>query len=256
MVKPVIFTDLDDTLFQTSRKMVTPIPAYHTATLNKQERPHSMMTQEQFLLVTWMLTYADLIPVTARSTEEMSRVLIPFNSWRITTHGAVIITPEGKKDTDWQQLITQHLASYSQRLLSLEQQMTQLITKHQIDAYVRVHYEYNKVPIYITLKHKDNTKLNELYALSDELEQTLATEDLYLHRNSNNIAWLPEPIEKGKAVHYLLEKLKAERGIFPVIGFGDSLSDHRFLQLCSWYGVPQTSQFANAIQTRLFGEQK
>ncbi|HIH6548473.1 TPA: hypothetical protein ACYRJA_003820, partial [Proteus mirabilis] len=69
-----------------------------------------------------------------------------------------------------------------------------------------------------------------------------------------NIAWLPEPIEKGKAVTYLLNKLKAERGVFPVIGFGDSLSDHRFMKLCNWYAIPRQSQFANAINTKIFGE--
>ncbi len=53
------------------------------------------MTQEQAMLVDWMLEHADLIPVTARGTEEMSRVTIPFHSWAITTHGAaVVLTPE------------------------------------------------------------------------------------------------------------------------------------------------------------------
>ncbi|MFV2647460.1 hypothetical protein ACNIZI_28610, partial [Escherichia coli] len=69
-------------------------------------------------------------------------------------------------------------------------------------------------------------------------------EGFYIHRNSNNVAWLPTPVEKGLAVSWLLEKLRAERGVFPVIGLGDSLSDHRFMKLCSWFGIPRQSQFA------------
>jgi len=62
-------------------------------------------------------------------------------------------------------------------------------------------------------------------------------------------------VEKGLAVSYLLEKLRDERGVFPVIGLGDSLSDHRFMKLCSWYGIPRQSQFAERINQAIFGEQ-
>ncbi|MCP6401426.1 hypothetical protein NL486_27310, partial [Klebsiella pneumoniae] len=66
---------------------------------------------------------------------------------------------------------------------------------------------------------------------------------------------LPCPVEKGLAVSWLLEKLRQERGVFPVMGLGDSLSDHRFMKLCSWFGLPRQSQFAEAISQRIFGEQ-
>ncbi|MNT94600.1 hypothetical protein D3C72_2363260 [compost metagenome] len=54
---------------------------------------------------------------------------------------------------------------------------------------------------------------------------------------------------------FLLEKLRLERGVFPVIGLGDSLSDHRFMKLCTWFGLPRQSQFAEAISRHIFGEQ-
>nr|QTX15018.1 hypothetical protein [Klebsiella pneumoniae] len=43
-------------------------------------------------------------------------------------------------------------------------------------------------------------------------------------------------------------------GFFPVMGLGDSLSDHRFMKLCSWFGLPRQSQFAEAISQRIFLE--
>ncbi len=104
------------------------------------------------------------------------------------------------------------------------------------------------------MKHRDSTRLDELNAIADEIETVFPTEGFYIHRNSNNVAWLPTAVEKGLAVRWLLEKLRAERGVFPVIGLGDSLSDHRFMKLCSWFGIPRQSQFADAISQRIFGE--
>ncbi|TNC53476.1 hypothetical protein FHB93_30810, partial [Klebsiella quasipneumoniae] len=57
------------------------------------------------------------------------------------------------------------------------------------------------------------------------------------------------------AVSWLLENLPQERGVFPGIGLGDSLRDHRFMKLCSWFGLPRQSQFAEAISQHIFGEQ-
>lgn len=256
MTKPVIFSDLDDTLFQTRRKMVDELALepYKTGALDRSRQPRSFMTQEQSMLVDWMLEHADLIPVTARGTEEISRVAIPFHSWVITTHGAVILTPDGHADKEWQAIITQSLTSYTERLLTLQNEITQRMAERHIDGWARINYEYGDLPIYLVMKHNDSTRLDELNAIGDELEKTFSTTGFYIHRNSNNIAWLPEPIEKGKAVTYLLNKLRAERGVFPVIGLGDSLSDHRFMKLCSWYGVPRQSQFADAINSKIFGE--
>ncbi|EHY2961544.1 hypothetical protein K4B62_004703, partial [Escherichia coli] len=222
MTNPVILADLDDTLFQTRRKMVDELALapYKTGALDRSLAPRSFMTQEQAMLVDWMLEHADLIPVTARGTEEMSRVTIPFHSWAITTHGAVVLTPEKVTDEQWQHYITQSLTPYKQPLLRLQQSITQLMAERNIDAWARINYEYDDLPIYLVMKHNDSARLDELYAIGDEIEKIFSTKGFYIHRNSNNIAWLPEPIEKGKAVTYLLNKLKAERGVFPVIGFG------------------------------------
>jgi hypothetical protein len=48
-----------------------------------------------------------------------------------------------------------------------------------------------------------------------KLKKVFSTEGFYIHRNSNNVAWLPTPVEKGRAVSWLLEKLRAERGFSP-----------------------------------------
>ncbi|WP_045047093.1 hypothetical protein [Rouxiella chamberiensis] len=256
MNNPVVFSDLDDTLFQTRRKMVDELALepFRTGAFDRSLSPRSFMTEEQSMLVDWLLQHADLIPVTARGTEEISRVVIPFTSWAVTTHGAVILTPQGQPDAVWQAQMLDRLAPYRERLLQLQQDITELMRERDINAWARINYEYGDTPIYLVMKHTDSTRLDELNAIGDEIEARFSTDGFYIHRNSNNIAWLPDPVEKGLATRYLLDKLRAERGVFPVIGLGDSLSDYRFMKLCTWYGIPQQSQFAQHIGARLFGE--
>ncbi|XTZ38624.1 hypothetical protein ACQYRI_00720 [Salmonella enterica] len=256
MNKPVVLSDLDDTLFQTRRKMADELALepFRTGALDRALAPRSFMTEEQSMLVDWLLDQAELIPVTARGTEEISRVQIPFRSWAITTHGAVILTPEGEPDEEWKAHILKGLAPYTDKLVAMQRHITEIVEARGINAWARINVEYDGVPVYLVMKHRDSTRLDELYAIADEIAQLFPTEDFYFHRNGNNVAWLPHPIEKGLAVSWLLEKLRAERGVFPVIGLGDSLSDHRFMKLCSWFGVPRQSQFAEAISQRIFGE--
>ncbi len=90
MNKPVVLSDLDDTLFQTRRKMVDELALepFRTGAVDRTLNPRSFMTEEQSMLVDWLLEQAELIPVTARELKNQPRP-DPFHS-AITTHGAVI----------------------------------------------------------------------------------------------------------------------------------------------------------------------
>lgn len=254
MNKPVVFSDLDDTLFQTRRKMVDELALepFRTGALDRSLTPRSFMTEEQAMLVDWLLEHADLIPVTARGTEEISQDPLPFLA--VTTHGAVILRPDGTPDSDWKAHMLECLSSYADRLTSMQHIITELMDARGTRLGTP-QSEYEGTPVYLVMKHRDSTKLDELNAVGDEIERVFSTEGFYIHRNSNNIAWVTRPVEKGLAVSWLLEKLRQERGVFPVMGLGDSLSDHRFMKLCSWFGFPRQSQFAEAISQRIFGEQ-
>ncbi|KAA8999995.1 hypothetical protein FJU30_11955 [Affinibrenneria salicis] len=254
MTKPVFMVDLDDTLFQTRRKMVDELAQtpFQVGALDRSLTPRSFMNQEQAMLVEWLLEHAELIPVTARGTEELSRVKIPFSSWAIATHGAVILNPQRQPDEAWRLKMQSELAPYRRRLLALQARVTELMAERGIDGWARINYEYDDTPVYLVMKHCDSTRLHELNAIGDEMEAQFGREGFYIHRNGNNIAWLPDCVEKGLAAAWLLEKLRAERGVFPLIGLGDSLSDYRFLRLCSWFGMPKQSQFAERVRTTLF----
>ncbi len=250
---PLILADLDDTLFQTMRKLgpdAPPADQLAVGAYDREMKPRSFMTTQQSLLVNWMLEHAELIPVTARGTDEINRVAINFTSWAVTTHGAVILTPDGTPDEDWQAFMLARLVGFHDRIQLIQETATALFRDKGIDAWARINFEYGK-PIYLVMKHRSSAKLDELYSAEAELESLVDTGGFYIHRNNNNIAWLPHCVEKGLAVEFLLAKLSQEQGDRPVIGLGDSLSDHRFLRHCSWWGVPQQSQFAGLIESTL-----
>jgi hypothetical protein len=50
----------------------------------------------------------------------------------------------------------------------------------------------------MVMKHRDSTRLDELNAIADEIEKVFSTEGFYIHRNSNNVAWLPRRLRRGE----------------------------------------------------------
>ncbi|MDC9589277.1 hypothetical protein PSI23_08060 [Xenorhabdus sp. XENO-10] len=262
MIKPVFLTDLDDTLFQSRRKLkeISDTSTFRVGALDRKNSPHSYMTEEQSMLVDWLLACAEVIPVTARNTEQLSRVQIPFSSWRIASHGAVILTPEGSVDEYWQSHVLSELMSYRDKLCELEHLSHCLIASYGMDAWARIDYEYGDMPVFLIIKHRNQDRLNELNILAEALAQENKLhqcfdlhKNFYFHQNNNNLTVLPKCVDKGLATHHLLQRLHAERGVFPVIGLGDSLSDHRFMQLCDWFGMPRQSQFSDILMNALFG---
>lgn len=254
MNKPTVLCDLDDTLFQTRRKMIDELGEVpvQVGALDRSHAPRSFMNKEQAAMVEWLLNTTDFIPVTARGTEETSRVAIPFSSWKVMTHGAVIARPDGTLDPEWQDSMLTQLANIKDRLLYLCQHFSEQLEREGLNAWCRMNTEYQGEPIYFVMKHRDSTQIEALYAFNERMMKNHSTEGFYIHRNGNNVAWLPNCVQKGHAVLWLLDKLRAERGAFPVLGLGDSLSDYSFMKHCNWFGMPLRSQFASAINEKLF----
>ncbi|AOM41393.1 hypothetical protein [Xenorhabdus hominickii] len=261
MIKPVFLTDIDDTLFQSYRKMdnTSDMSLFRVGALDRKGSPQSYLIEKQSMLVDWLLAHAEVIPVTARNTEQFHRVQLPFHSWCIVTHGAVILTPEGSIDEHWRSHMLSALMPYRDKLRELERLAHCLIASHGMDAWVRIDYEYGDMPVFLIIKHRNCDNLDDLDVLAEALTQAIAEWSdsgdfhFYFHQNNNNLTLLPKCVDKGLATRHLLQKLRAERGVFPVIGLGDSLSDYRFMQLCDWFGMPQQSQFADKLMNSLFG---
>lgn len=254
IIKPYALMDLDDTLFQTQRK----IDAWHLptsepenlvcATVNKQGKPLSFMSQRQAAFFNWLLLSTELIVVTARDRSEIKRVKLPFDSWQVLTHGAIILDRNGTLQAQWQKRMHSQLAPLQDKL----QQLSQLFANHSRNDNSQLVFtphidSFNdgavneELTIYLAIKHgqKDHQALVELAKKLPTLIRDFE-QDFYVHVNANNLAILPHAVHKHHAVQFLLDHhLDNQR---PSFGFGDSLADLPFLQLLDWYGMPNHGQ--------------
>ena len=117
--RPLVFVDLDDTLFQTARKMGDE-PRF-TATLDVDGQPNGFMSATQKSFVEWLLATADVVPVTARSVEAYQRVQLPFVHGAICAHGGVILNAQGQLDAPWHARMADELALEQTRLHQLSE---------------------------------------------------------------------------------------------------------------------------------------
>ena len=259
-IKPYALMDLDDTLFQTQRKIdawelpTTEPENLVCASVNKQGEPLSFMSQRQAAFFNWLLANTELIAVTARDRQEIKRVKLPFNSWQVLTHGAIILTSDGELLNTWQQQMYHALAPLQDKLNQLSEVFSnhskgsnsQLVFTPHSDTFNSGKISYNgsnkhKLTIYLAIKHgqKDHQVLVDL---ANKLPTLIPDFDMhfYVHVNANNLAILPHAVHKRHAVQFLLDNhLDHQR---PSFGFGDSLADLPFLQLLDWYGMPNHGQ--------------
>ncbi|MGM8908582.1 HAD hydrolase family protein [Psychrobacter sp. 1U1] len=262
ITKPYALMDLDDTLFQTQRKIdVWNLPTAKTehlvcAAVNKQGAPLSFMSQRQANFFNWLLVSTDLIVVTARDRYEIKRVKLPFNSWQVLTHGAIILTSDGELLSTWQQHMYNELVPLQDKLNQLSQVFanhskndnSQLVFTPHIDSFSNGSVN-EELTIYLAIKHaqKDHQALVELAKKLPTLIRDFE-QDFYVHVNANNLAILPHAVHKRHAVQFLIDHhLDSQR---PSFGFGDSLADLPFLQLLDWYGMPNHGQLHDNISSQ------
>ena len=262
LIKPYALMDLDDTLFQTQRKIdAWSLPTAKPedlvcATVNKQDEPLSFMSQRQASFFNWLLASTELIVVTARDRSEIKRVKLPFDSWQILTHGAIILTADGELLSAWQQHMHDQLSLLQDKLHQLSQLFTghsrkddsQLVFTPHIDSFNNGSVNEELI-IYLAIKHaqRDHQALTELAQKLPALVRDF-DKDFYVHVNANNLAILPHSVHKRQAVQFLLEHhLDSTR---PSFGFGDSIADLAFLQLLDWYGMPNHGQLHEHIRSQ------
>lgn len=250
--RPYALMDLDDTLFQTLRKMQTwqlPSENLTVASVNKQGEALSIFSEKQRHFFNWLSQTTELIPVTARDSDEILRVKLPFVSWQILTHGAVIITPSQQVDSVWQQQIFRQLQAFYDKIFLLNQTLKRINQQQNLGLKFTLHDDdfqhTDRTPIYLAIKHqqRDEARLADFCQQLSKLLMPILpnfSDDFYVHINANNLAILPYFIHKKHAVNYLLNKhLDKNR---PCFGFGDSVADLPFLQALDWYGTPNHGQ--------------
>lgn len=246
--RPLIFTDLDDTLFQTRRK----IPADQHDGLVRAALPRdgdpdkiSYMTVRQAGLIRWLCQSAEVIPVTARSADAFNRIDIGLDGWAVLANGAVILEPGGTPHQPWAERMAKTLAPARIALARLLDAGRAAADRQGLDMRSWIVSD-SGLDIYVVFKlnaadRQDGHGLEALDFAAADIDLT----GWVRHRNGNNLALIPPGTGKSMAVRYLLERLDPGRRR-PAIAAGDSLSDLDFMGLADLALIPGNSQIADA----------
>lgn len=244
--RPLFLIDLDDTMFQTARKMAEGTPR-HTATLDVEGQPNGYMNPVQKTFAQWLLANADVVPVTARSVEAYSRVQMPFSHGAICSHGGVILGPDGKLDQPWQEHMRVILDSFQSRLPALSEATLEIGKELGISLRGWV-VEEEGLRHYVVTKHNESNDevLNTVLA---EVQARGLLDGMHIHGNSNNLAFLPTGLSKRVAVEEWLRRDREINGERPVLGVGDSITDLGFMDVCHMWATPARSQLAKMVES-------
>jgi len=236
--RPLVFTDLDDTLFASRRKQPQGALQRVTTATNGH---HSYMSPAQEGLFAWLMATAEVIPVTARSSEAFARVHLPFAGPAVLSMGAVI-RHGGALDPEWHARLERIAADEGARLHEMRGALAAQGPglRHWI-------VEEEGLPVYLCAKANAEAPaaVTEALAAAAGRLAGLAEEAVAIHVNGNNLSAVPRAISKRAAVAHLAETLGAGR---PLIGIGDSISDLPFMEMCHMMMMPAGSQIHRAQQ--------
>lgn len=241
----LIFTDLDDTLLQTERKLhlrqkphETPINVVEEGSGVKPT--FTLDHQRRFL--GW-LEQGNVIPVTGRDRRSFEALRLSWGTHAILNHGATVLekTAQGwKQEPEWTQRMEQEASTYREMLDTA----IRLLTEHEPDASKMFHRIIHEGDLPICTVSKVRSLPED--ALSEALEKIRPVLEgkFYVHLNSNNLSFIPDAVRKKHAVLYLQEKL----GNPLSVGIGDSHTDLEFMQVCDFWMTPQNSQIQKLLE--------
>lgn len=240
----VAFADLDDTLFQTLRKLPGRDRATLTpATVDTRGEAHSYCTPTQETLLGLLRAGGvTVIPVTGRNPDAMRRVTLPFASWKVLDHGLTILTPAGDLDSEWAAQVRAHLAPLQGTLTAL----TDDVRAHAaaLGCRLTVH-RASDVPFMTVIKHP-GADAPALAALQARWEAAVGdAHPLHVIANANNVSLLPRALGKAQAVRYLRDTQFPQAAL--TLGLGDSVSDLPFLRECDFAVTPAQGQVLRAL---------
>jgi hydroxymethylpyrimidine pyrophosphatase-like HAD family hydrolase len=244
MYQKILFADLDDTLFQSLEKCRTS-DGLEPAAFLKDGSPISYTTALQRAFFSFAQDGMTVIPTTARNRDAFSRVALPFSSYAVLNYGGMVLTPDGAVDAAWQA----HMQDAMHAALPGMQELAMLLDAYAVQTgfggRTRL-IEDSGTPFYLVLK--DPSKGADTLAPFelDVARAWLADGDkpYYLHRNGNNFAVLPNALNKGHAVRYVIGQLRKEHGDIMTFGMGDSRADAHFMSACDYAIVPSHTQLA------------
>lgn len=239
-----LFADLDDTLFQSLEKCGD-CDALEPAAFLKDGSPISYTTAAQRAFIAFAQDGMTMIPATARNLNAFQRVDLPFASYAVIDYGGIVLNPGGSVEQPWLARMQQAMHAALPGLEELAALIDAWAARTGFGGRARLIEDF-ATPFYLVVKDPDKVAAR-LEPIEREVVQPwldAGGRDYFIHRNGNNLAILPNALNKSHAVAYVTERLRAEHGEILTFGMGDSRSDARFMAACDYAIVPGRSQLA------------
>jgi hydroxymethylpyrimidine pyrophosphatase-like HAD family hydrolase len=239
-----LFADLDDTLFQSLEKCGGR-DDLHPAAFLKDGAPISFTTAAQRAFIAFAQDGMTMIPATARNLDAYRRVDLPFTSYAVLDYGGIVLAPGGAVDQDWLARMQQSMHAALPGLRELAALIDGWAARTGFGGRARLIEDF-ATPFYLVVKDPDKIA-ERLEPIAREVVQpwiAAGGRDYFIHRNGNNLAILPNALNKAHAVAYVSEQLRRQHGDILTFGMGDSRSDARFMAACDYAIVPSRTQLA------------
>jgi hydroxymethylpyrimidine pyrophosphatase-like HAD family hydrolase len=242
-----LFVDLDDTLFQSSRKCAAGeslVPIAHSP----DGVPNGFMTQEQQKVFSMLSSAMTMIPVTARNLNAYQRVNIGVTPYAIINFGAVILDTHGQPDKEWLERSRGTVREARSWMESLKSEIDELIRSTQLNAICRMIHDF-ETPFYLVAKYREGDEGALDRIRLEVVDQWVRDHPglAVVHVNGNNLAVLPVGLDKRHAVLHVQEWLRASGESVTTWGMGDSLSDVGFMSCCDYSVVPTRTQLGQRL---------
>ena len=238
-----VFTDLDDTLFQSAKGNVPEHAIQATVDAEGNTYAYSSL-QQQKLLEVLVKAGAVVVPVTGRRSSSFLNCRLPdvmSSDYAIVSHGAVILNKQHRVLEEWVTYLENHyeLLHWQEVLNAMYEQ---LLEHYADDKRVRVRLIVDQgITAYICIKIN---KVGYLPAQSAQVSSVLNAKlktNMLLHENGRNFAILAPYAQKKVAVNFLKEKLAVNK-FDTVFAMGDSHSDMPFMNDADFLIIPQHAQ--------------
>lgn len=241
--KIFLFSDLDDTLMQTTRKTdfsrETIVGGY-----NKDGDVSSYIykNNKEFLDKIMMSGHFEFIPTTARNLESYSRTIFYKNykfEYAILNFSGVIIK-DNRIDTHWESKIKNHFFKLPLNIIELLQLTERFFYENLDKQYMpdikNIDNQY--ISIY-NKKFREDTKMSKLVGtvITNFIFKFNLNKDFYVYKNDASFGILPKFLNKKNGVEYIIERYNP----LLTIGAGDNVSDLDFMNLSDFSLVPRKS---------------
>ncbi len=237
----IVLTDLDDSLFQTLKKIPEGVSSTPVAT-DRDNNPLSYMTNPQRIFFDMLVNSgAEIIPITGRNTDALERVNLPFGEYSSVSHGAIVLDKNNQVCAQWLQWLNIDTATFANLLDDINDRVQTIIHTQSLNARSRVIVDQD-IPAYVSIKGMDSD-LDEIYNALPEYNQH---DTLRFHRNGRNMAYIPAIFCKKNAAEFILKQLNVQPDDL-VLTVGDSISDLPMMQTGTYAIAPLRSQLATDI---------